>query len=537
MSVLRYSRLRNSQIPQGNRDALHTWVRAFMGVDLVRSSVCRGHSAPFDYFADAYFDCPPIALALGPRGSGKSMMGAFLCHLDSRSRPNYSTRIVGGSEQQSKQIHGAIREYILENGPDVSPLLVESDSDTIDEIIETEIRYKNKSHIKVLTASRLSTRGPHVPRLMLDEVDEMKRDVFSSAIGMAQTKRGRKASVLMFSTWHNEVGLMGELIEEFKETNKPFYHFCVFEILERCPPERSGPDLEKCPACPIVQWCHEDIDDYGCGVPKAKRSSGYYSIEDFIQKAILLTEAEVAADYLCSGPRSGGIWFREFSDKANVSEVAEFKPHLHTYVSIDYGVHTGSCAFQVVNVPGTDGNKEQIHIFEEYYSEADSAEGAAREQRAKYESATIDPRSRKRGDVNDGRSITVYMDPAANTKEAAGAVGMQEYKRGGITKISFWPNMSGRKLESLRLVEAFVRNAIGDRALFIHPRCKMMISSFKNYQKEKRGEVYGVKPKDPQHPWEEMIDALAGGLLARWPNGRKVPDPKRLVIPVARMRG
>jgi hypothetical protein len=537
MATVQLDTLRNARIKPGDRDALHAWIRAFIGVDLVRVPVCRGHSAPFDYFADAYFLSPPVALALGPRGSGKSMMGAFLCHLDSRFRENYSTRIVGASEQQSKQVHAAIREFIIENSPDGSPLLMQADADTIEKILATEITYKNKSNIKVLTASRLSTRGPHVPRLMLDEVDEMRRDIFSSAIGMAQSKRGRNASILMSSTWHSEVGLMGELIEEFKLTNKLFYHFCVFEVLERCPPERSGPGLEKCPECPIVKWCHEDIDDYGNGVPRAKRSSGYYSIDDFIQKALLLTEAEVAADYLCSGPRSEGIWFREFSPKANVSEAAEFNPNLHTYVSIDYGVHTGSVAFQIVNVPTPHGIQEQIHIFEEYYSEADSAEAAARDQISRYQAAMIDRRTRRRIDINDKSAVTVYMDPAANTREAAGAVGLAEYKRGGILKISTWPNMSGRKLESLRLVESFVRNAVGDRTLLVHPRCKMLISAFKNYQKEKRGEVFGVRPKDPQHPWEEMIDALAGGLLARYPNGRKGPaDPRRITIPAARLR-
>jgi hypothetical protein len=65
----------------------------------------------------------------------------------------------------------------------------------------------------------------------------------------------------------------------------------------------------------------------------------------------------------------------------------------------------------------------------------------------------------------------------------------------------------------------------------------MTIAAFKNYQKEKHGEVFGVKPKDPQHPWEEMIDALAGGLLARYPNGRQAPaDPRRVFIPPARLR-
>jgi hypothetical protein len=537
MSYVQLDTLRNARIRSGDRDALHAWIRAFIGVDLVRVPVCRGHSAPFDYFADAYFNSPPTALALGPRGSGKSMMGAFICHLDSRFRPGCSTRIVGASEQQSKQIHAAIREFILENSPDGSPLLMQSDADTIEKTLATEITYKNKSNIKVLTASRLSTRGPHVPRLMLDEVDEMRRDIFSSAIGMAQSKRGMDASILMSSTWHSEIGLMGELIEEFKRTNKPFYHFCVFEVLEHCPPERSGPNLEKCPACPIMKWCHEDIDEFGNGVPRAKRSRGYYSIEDFIQKATLLTEAEVAADYLCSGPRSEGIWFREFSPKENVSEAAEYKSHLHAYVSIDYGVHTGSLAFQIVHVPTPYDTQEEVHIFEEYYSEADAAEVAARQQRAKYEAAMIDRQTRQRRDINDKQFITVNMDPAANSREAAGAVGIREYQRGGIMRIVPWPNMSGRKLESLRLVESFVRNAFGQRTLLVHPRCKMTIAAFKNYQKEKHGEVFGVKPKDPQHPWEEMIDALAGGLLARYPNGRQAPaDPRRVFIPPARLR-
>ena len=65
-----------------------------------------------------------------------------------------------------------------------------------------------------------------------------------------------------------------------------------------------------------------------------------------------------------------------------------------------------------------------------------------------------------------------------------------------------------------------MRNRIG----LIHPRCTHLIAAFNGYVRhEERGE-FTSRPKDPNHPHEDLMDALRGGIRDAMPEGRK-PQP------------
>jgi len=150
--------------------------------------------------------------------------------------------------------------------------------------------------------------------LKLDEVDEIEPDIREAAMGMAMEMRGCKASVLMTSTWHRVAGPMAELMERGRSGAFPVDTFCIFEALERCPQERSGPNLEKCPECPLVAWCHSDRDDHPSGLPKAKRSTGHYTIDSLIQKVKAVSPRVFESEYLCLRPKAAGICFTSFAE-------------------------------------------------------------------------------------------------------------------------------------------------------------------------------------------------------------------------------
>lgn len=508
--------MRNSPIKHHDYDHLWNWLKSFTGIELARSAVCEGHDAPFDSFSTVYFDKPSNVLILGSRGSGKSMMSALQGHMACRfARRPHAARIMGGSLQQSGQVYNAIDEFIVRGRGELG-----SDSDQIKAFLSHQAKYFNGSNIQMLAASTKSSRGPHVPDLFIDEVDEIARRIFESAIGMAQEKNEAKTRIVMTSTWHNETGLMGEQIEKAREFNTPFFQFCVFEVLEHCPEWRSGPDLEKCPICPIQKWCHEDIDGYGRGVPKAKRSNGHYTIESFIQKVLNLSQGGVESDFLCRGPKAEGIWFRTFSH-ANVATdeqvrkyIGAFHPEFRVNLAIDYGVCTGAVAFQVRKRQTPFGIVEDVHIFGDYYTDGMPAAENATAIKSHFEP------------LMGGRSINsdlvrVMMDPAAKSANAIGPTGINEYARGGIKNIKWWPYMQNRKRESIVLLESFIKDGTGQPHLFIHPRCKFTIDAFRNYKRKQVGQIFVPVPEDPQHPWEELIDPIAGGLLDLYPNGRE----------------
>jgi hypothetical protein len=495
-------------------DHLWEWVRAYTGVRIARDKVCRDHQPPFDWFASFWFDPPSQALVLGSRGSGKSFLSALLTHGESRFTPKLGTRILGGSKSQSAQIFEAIVSGVLDGrGPGGS------DADTIAELLKTEARYRNGSAVSILSASRTSVRGPHVPRLKLDEVDEIDPDLRESAMGVCMDKQGAegaviaRASMTMTSTWHRVGGPMTDLIDRGRGGAFPLYTSCAFEVLERCPESRSGPHVggeacyAHCPECPLMPWCHAERDRNG-DRPLAKLASGHYGIGALIQKVQTVSVRGFEADYLCKGPRADGLWFPAFRESAHVSDRAEFDPNLRVCLSVDSGVFTGAAFFQLH--PGQD---PVVHVFADYLAENVTAEANARELIAM--AITL----------CNGRAETVSTDSAGGARNPVGPSVIAEYERAGLVgqygEILRWP--IGSPADSLALVDALLSPASGPPRLIIHPRCKRLIQALQNYRRAKRGGSFQDYPEDPQHPHEDLVDALRGGLRVALPDGQKAP--------------
>ncbi len=480
-------------------DELRSWVLKYTGIKIAETSVCVGHNAPWEFFRDFFLDRPSLALVLGPRGGGKSYLSALNTHIVSRFNDRHGTRILGGSLAQSEQIYRALRDTIYHSDSKAG-----GDAASISRLLKGEAVYRNGSEVSVLAASSRSVRGPHVPSLKLDEVDEIATDLREAAMGMCMDDRhGSKASVLMTSTWHRVNGPMAGLMERAAAGEFPLYTFCVFEVLETCPDERSGKFLEKCPTCPLVKWCH----DVPPGVqPKAKRSDGHYGIDALIQKVRATSAKTFEADYLCKGPRTDGLWFPTFSEDSHVRDVAEYDRNLPVHLALDSGVFTGAVFFQVAHLMTQTGPVDEIRVFADYLAENVPAEQNAYR--------ILD---RARGCCN-GRLDTVSTDPAGGARNPVGPTVIGEYERVGLRPMKRWPQ--GSVADGLALMESFLNPADGRSRLIIHPRCAPTIRALQNYRRAKRGGQWQDYPEDPQHPHEDLVDALRGGLRFCFPEGR-----------------
>lgn len=500
---------------------LWAWVVAYTGVEIQHVPVCRGHSAPFQMFAQQFLERPLISVWHGPRGGGKSFLSALDTHANSRFRPGHATMVLGGSKQQSRQIYGAL-DYLNREARGKFG----DDHDQIGprDLLAESARYRNGSEVSILAASPTSVRGPHVPSLKLDEVDEIDSEIREQALGMAMEIKRRGVvhtpSILMTSTWHRSNGPMAELMGRASEGEFPSHTFCIFEVLERCPESRSGPWVGgddrylHCPTCPIRPWCHSDS---GRGErPKAKRSSGHYSIDTLIQKAQVASAATIRSDYLCDGPQTKGLYFPEFDD-LNVSEAAEYQPGLPVHAPIDSGDHTGGCLFQIVSTQDGEYQVDQIHVFAEYYSKGRGARVAGQEFQA------------VAGQRCGGKLDRPTTDPAGKAATSVGPVVLGEYAAVGFRPVP-WPSYPGSVRQGINLIASFLQTATGRRDLLIHPRCKRLIEAFRHYERKKVRGQYRDEPADPQHPYEDMMDALRGGLHAAYPDGRR-PEPKLIRVP------
>ena len=485
------------------------------GLTLPIKPVCQGHTAPAQICAEWFYDRPGVSLVQGPRGGGKSCTRAFATHLDCMAFPGDQAKILGGSLAQAGQIYEALKMFEQKGPPQLRG--------AFNKIQKTEAIYTNGSKVGILAASATQVRGPHVPNLCIDEVDEVNPNLREQAIGMLMNLNGRRPSLSLTSTWHKLSGPMSELVKTVPIVRV----FCIFDVLERCPDERSGPELENCPSCPIQKWCHSDRASHPQRLPKAKRSMGHYTIDSLIQKLGAMSERAFESDFLCMRPRAMGAWFSEFRRELHVKPSAEHDRGRTFHLAIDPGLHTAAVWFQVQH--SYDGMPLMVTAFGDYYAEGGTPEFHARAILAKTMELT-----------GVGTQFArVSMDPAGEQRSGTGVNIRGEYLRAGCvgqgTILEQWPTMGrGRpKADQLALVEALLKSADGSVNLAIHPRCTHLIDAFESYQRDQRDNQWLDQPKSPQHPHENLIDSITGGLQLECPGGR-TPGPALYRVPASR---
>lgn len=169
-------------------DELYHLVQALWGVTIPRHKVCPDHIAPFDAFANAYFERDgSIALWHGSRGlSGKSFMLSIL-GITKAFIKGADVNLLGGSLAQSVNIHEHMRNaFNYQNAP---KYMIETEANT-------QIKLNNNARIRPLTASQKTVRGPHPPFLILDEIDEMDLDILDAALGQPMPQKNYLGEIL-----------------------------------------------------------------------------------------------------------------------------------------------------------------------------------------------------------------------------------------------------------------------------------------------------------------------------------------------------
>jgi hypothetical protein len=202
-----------------------------------------------------------------------------------------------------------------------------------------------------------------------------------------------------------------------------------------------------------------------------------------------------------------GAWFDAFDPARHVTGLAEFDPALPAFLAVDPGVITGAVLFQVRTASGL----HFVNVFGDYLSEGLTAEANARAIKGLADQ------------LFPGQLANRYCDPAGGARNPIGPTVMAEYARAGLV-LQPWARANPSVADSLALVEGLLDPVNGVPRLTVHPRCRHLVSAFGNYQRAKRAGQWMDWPEDPQHPAEDLIDALKGGLYAR------IPARKTLII-------
>jgi hypothetical protein len=208
-----------------------------------------------------------------------------------------------------------------------------------------------------------------------------------------------------------------------------------------------------------------------------------------------LSEAQFAQEYGAAFvDTSGAAWFPRFATARHVSLDAEYEPALPVHLAVDSGVHTAAIWFQVRKCPDA---TRSISVFAEHYCEGRTARENARIILGVGLA------------LCDGRRDVPTTDPAGGARNPIGPAVLDEYRSEGL-HLSPWPMSS--VADSLALLESLVTPADGATRLQVHPRCVRLIAAFGNYRRARRDGQWIDKPEDPQHPHEDLMDALRGGV-------------------------
>lgn len=220
-----YSQYVINRLPQDD-DELWWTVFGLFGYRIPRVAVCPNHVAPFTAFAEAYFARYPMTIWKASRGLGGKSRTLAVLGMTEAVLLGCEVNVLGGSGGQSKNVHDATKTawdwHAAPKG------LLNRPPTTFDTVLT------NGGHMRTLTASQTSVRGPHPPRLRMDEIDEMDQDILDAALGQPMEQMNYlgqmvETQVVMSSTHQYPDKTMSEMIRRAKEEGWPVREWCFRE--------------------------------------------------------------------------------------------------------------------------------------------------------------------------------------------------------------------------------------------------------------------------------------------------------------------
>ena len=229
-----------------------------------------------------------------------------------------------------------------------------------------------------------------------------------------------------------------------------------------------------------------------------------------------------------------------------MSEAAEYVPGFPVHLAIDCGVsrHVAAVWFQVSPVryvpalrcpsgrAGAAAGRLGPGRRRSRWRRARPAVGGDRLRRLPLRRACIRRRRRGRSWPTGPRCRAAAAGrpgaagPGASARTGIGPTAYAEFERVfGAGPWRRWP--SHRVHDGLDQLEVLLDQG----CLLLHPRCTGLKAAFQNYARRRTtGGDWLDEPADPQHPHEDLMDALRGGVRDRFPEGR-IEQPRLRTVP------
>jgi len=358
-------------------DMLHAYIEAYYNYRIPTAAVCPGHVAPFQGVADLFFMREPELdqVWIGGRGVGKTLNLSITEHLLFRFFGDTIANI-GAVESQADKFYSYFQAHAM---------LPRFRKDLTKPPLMSRTTGRKGGLVEVMPATKNRVNSPHPRVACWDEVDLTPESVLSEGISMPIRVNGRPPQTIFTSSLKYAYGPMVRLMDEAADRGRKPYTFCVFEVMQTCPPTRHKDGL-GCTTCPLAKECLDERVDPSNGktslLPgpgKAARADGFYAIDDVIKMYRSLDSDTWDSQWRCKRPSAKGLVYPQFGDHHIIDYfgkgdplVGRYNPSLPTFAGIDFGFANATA---IVYCQVTPDNR--IVAFAEYFKERVISEDTA----------------------------------------------------------------------------------------------------------------------------------------------------------------
>lgn len=287
-------------------ETLDEWFRKRLRLRVPTTAICEHHDAPFQMFADAFFERAPQVIGLACRNGGKSIGVAGLNLAEMSLKANCGIVSLAGNLAQAKRGHDHVKA-MLRRDTGLSSKLSGNP-------LSTKTEFINGSSMEILPASERSVHSPHVPKLRIDEVDLVKPEIYQGALSIPITRGPIKAGIVMTSTRFKAYGMMYQLVEDAQGKDDVIVRqWCVREVVKRCPYRYDECPMHACEGFCDGKWC--------------KKATGFYTIEDVYSKYLTMDAETWSTQWLVEKPSRQGLVFDTF-DSRHIVKDEDLPPYL-----------------------------------------------------------------------------------------------------------------------------------------------------------------------------------------------------------------
>ena len=303
-----------ADVPTNNPE-LWAFVGAHFDLWLPWRPFTDGHSTPFAFVADAYFNSGQDLAAWANRSGLKTLCSSVIAALEYRfAEGPLHARVLSGSEDQARNLYGYWAKWC-------NTLLADRLTGDPGRLL-TRL---NNGDMEILAASQRKVRGAKVQRLYRDEIDEIDPDVMAASVGMLDSRGGIPARTIDTSTWHKAHGPMGKLIEEADKRNIRLHRWNIWESIANCPAQRHD-NGKNCESCRLGQVClakaRETNPTAKIGI--AAKAHGLCNIDDAIKQLSQWSQQQWEAEAECKRPSLEGLVYPQFDRAKHVIADLDF---------------------------------------------------------------------------------------------------------------------------------------------------------------------------------------------------------------------